>query len=162
MAEIRGASSVKIRVEGLEELQAQFDRIGKMPKKYLTKAAKLGAEDPLRQAKANAPVGKYTKTRGTLKKSIQKKMETPNKRNKSVYRIRFNPKYTDVFLKKGGGGVYGGRDPAYYPHSVEYGRKGKKGYVHGKYFIAKAIRQHQQRSMQKIVDSLSKSIDELL
>jgi hypothetical protein len=162
LAEIRGASTVKIRVEGLQELQAQFDRIGKMPKKHLTRAAKLGAKDPLRQAKANVKVGKYTKTRGSMRKSLQMKMETPNKRNKTVYRIRFNPKFTDVFLKKGGSGVYGGRDPAYYPHSVEYGRKGKKGRVSGKYWIAKAIRQHQQSSMQKIVDSLRKSIDELL
>lgn len=125
LAEIRGALSLNIRVEGLNELDAQFRRIGKMPKKHLSRAARLGMADPLRQAKANAPIGKNTTTRGTLKKSITKKMETPNKRNKSVYRLIFSPKYTDVFLKKGGKGKFGGKDPAYYPHSVEYGFKEK-------------------------------------
>jgi Bacteriophage HK97-gp10, putative tail-component len=162
LANIRGAASLNIRVEGLNELDAQFARIGKMPKKHLSRAARLGMADPLRQAKANAPIGKNTTTRGTLKKSITKKMETPNKRNKSVYRLIFSPKYTDDFLKKGGKGKYGGKDPAYYPHSVEYGFKRKNGRTPGKYFMAKAISQHQQASLQKIVDSLKKSIDELL
>ena len=91
MAEIRGALSLNIRVEGLNELDAQFARIGKMPKKHLTRAARLGMADPLRQAKANAPIGKNTTTRGTLKKSITKKMETPNNL------VRNTPM---IFLKK--------------------------------------------------------------
>ena len=67
MAEVRGASSVNVRVEGLEELQAQFNKLGRMPKKYLTKAGRDGIADDLRDVKASAPVGKT----GTLKKAIK-------------------------------------------------------------------------------------------
>jgi hypothetical protein len=161
MAEIRGIGKFNVKIDGLNELQAQFERIGKMPKKHLTKAAKLGSDDPLKQARANAPVGKNTKTRGLLKKGLQRKMETPNKRNKSVYRIRWNPKYTGDYLKETTG-VYGGKVPyAYYPHSVEYGFKTKKGRTEGKYFVAKAINATTRESLQKIVDSLNDSIDTL-
>jgi hypothetical protein len=162
MAEVRGASSVNIRVEGLHELQAQFNRLGKMPKKYLTKAAKAGMADPLRQAKANAPIGKGTKTSGNLKKSIKSKMETPNKRNKTVYRLRYDPKMTEGFLKDSSG-AYGGKPPkAYYPASVEYGFKKKVGKVAGQFNMARAIQQHQSGSVKKVVDSLRDSLDELL
>ena len=163
MAEVRGANSLNIRVEGLEELQAQFGRIGKMPKKYLTKSAKAGMADPLRQARTNAPVGKGTKTSGNLKKSIKKKMETPNKRNKAIYRLRYDPAFTPLFLKKSSG-KYGGKPPvAYYPASVEYGFKTKGGKkIKGQFNMAKAIQQHQESSLQKVVDSLRDSIDQLL
>ena len=163
MAEVRGANSLNIRVEGLEELQRQFERIGKMPKKYLTKSAKAGMADPLRQARADAPVGKNTKTKGSLKKSIKKKMETPNKRNKAVYRLRYDPAFTPVFLKKSSG-AYGGKPPlAYYPSSVEYGFKTKGGKkIAGQFNMAKAIQKHQTASLKKVVDSLNQSIDALL
>ena len=90
-------------------------------------------------------------------------METPNKRNKSVYRLRYDPQYTPVFLKPTTG-AYGGRTPfAYYPSSVEYGFKTRGGgKVPGQYNMAKAIQQHQGQSLQKVVDSLNGSLDQLL
>ena len=132
-----------------------------MPKKYLTQAAKAGSDEELRAVRASAPVGKNTKTRGTLKKSISRKMETPNKRNKTVYRIQYSSKYTDVFLKPTTG-VYGGKTPnAYYPASVEYGYKTKNGKTEGKYYMAKALEKTQQSALQKVVNSLSRSLDTL-
>lgn len=159
MAEIRGASGLNIRVEGLEELQRQFDRISKIPKKHLTKAAKAGMADPERQAKNDVPLGKT----GILKKSVKKKMETPNKRNKAVYRLRYNPQFTPDFLKPSSG-RYGGKPPtAYYPASVEYGFKTAKGKkIKGQYNVRDAIQMHQQSSLQKVVNSLGQSIDTLL
>jgi hypothetical protein len=157
MAIVRGALGLNIRVSGLAELEAQFARIGKMPKKYLTKAAKAGMADPERQAKKDAPLGPT----GNLKKSIKKKMETPNKRNKTIYRLRYDPKFTPDFLKPSSG-AYGGKPPvAYYPASVEYGFKTKNGKVPGQFNMRDAIVQHQQSSLQKVVDSLNDSIDEL-
>lgn len=160
MAFVRGAT---FEIKGMAEVQAQFERIGKMPKKYLTKAAREGIADPLKDAKASVPVGKGTKTSGNLKKSIKKKMETPNKRNKGVYRITYDASMTKGFLKPTTG-TYGGVTPfAYYPASVEYGfptRGGKR--VPGQYNIKKAIERHEKASTQKIVDSLSKSIEQLL
>jgi Bacteriophage HK97-gp10, putative tail-component len=156
---VRGANSLNIRVDGLRELQAQFNRAGKMPKKYLTKAAKAGVADPLRQAKNDVPLGKT----GNLKRSVKKKMETPNKRNKTIYRVAYDAKLTDEFLKPSSG-LYGGKPPqAYYPASVEYGFKtagGKK--IAGQFNVAGAIQMHQTDSLKKVVDSLGDSLDELL
>jgi hypothetical protein len=160
MAEFRGATKLNIKVEGLEELQAQFNKLGKMPKKYLNKAGRDGIDPIVRQAQASAPKGKT----GTLKKSIKKKMETPNKRNKGVYRLSYDPKFTDQF-RKPTTGIYGGRTPeAYYPASVEYGYKGAKGHVAVKtmHWADKVVQSNQNNSMKIVVDSLNNSIDILL
>jgi hypothetical protein len=150
--------SLNVSVQGLEQLQSQFERLGKIPKKYLTKSAKAGMADVERQAKNDAPLGKT----GILKKSIKKKMETPNKRKKAVYRLRYDPKFTNDFLKPSSG-AYGGKPPkAYYPASVEYGFKTKNGKVPGQYNMANAIKMHQQASLQKVINSLNQSIDDLL
>jgi Bacteriophage HK97-gp10, putative tail-component len=160
LAEIRGALSLNINVIGLAELQSQFNRLGKMPKKSLTKAAKAGMKQPLADARANAQ--KYTQT-GTMQKSIKAKMETPNKRKKTVYRINWDSKYSPIFIKTAKRpGLYGGKSPAYYPQSVEWGHKTKYGRVAGKYFVRDAIESNQQSSLQKITDILNDEITELL
>lgn len=161
MAEFRGATKLGIRVDGLEELQAQFNKLGKMPKKYLTKAGREGIDPIVRQAKALAPKGKT----GVLKKSIKKKMETPNKRNKGVYRLHYDPKYTDDF-RKTTTGAHGSKWPyAYYPASVEYGYLGPgKRHVPVKtmHWANKVVSSHDSSSMKIVVDSLNDSIDALL
>ena len=160
MAEIKSATKFGITIVGLPELQAQFERLGKMPKKYLNKAGREGIADSEKAAQAMAPKGKT----GILKKSIKRKLETPNKRNKGVYRLQYNPKFTDHF-RKPTTGVYGGRTPeAYYPASVEYGYLGKGGHVKVKtmHWADKALRSTERSSMQKTVNSLTDSIDTLL
>ena len=155
MAEIRGAN---FEVKGMAELQSQFAKLGNMPKKYLNKSAREGIADPLKDAKASVPVGKT----GNLKKSLKKKMETPNKRNKGVYRITYDASMTPLFLKETTG-KYGGETPyAYYPASVEYGFKTEHGRVAGQYNIMKALERHEKASAQKVVDSLNESITLLL
>jgi HK97 gp10 family phage protein len=163
LAEIRGAGSQNITVYGLEELQRQFERLGKFPKKALTKAAKAGMKKPLAQAKANAPTG-TGETAGTLKKGIKAKMETPNKKKKTVYRINWDAKYSPIFIKKAKKypKLYGGEHPAYYPQSVEWGRKGPKGKVAGKYFVRDAIEANQHDSVQKIINVLQSEISTLI
>jgi hypothetical protein len=160
MAEFRGATKLGITVEGLPELQAQFERLGKMPKKYLNKAGREGIDPIVRQVKASAPKGKT----GNLQKSIKKQMETPNKRNKGVYRVAYDPKFNDAFQKKTTG-IYGGQLPhAYIPASVEYGYKGPKGHVAVKtmHWADKVVQSHQNGAMKTVVDSLNDSIDILL
>lgn len=160
MAEIRSASKFGITIVGLPELQAQFEKLGKMPKKYLNKAGREGIADSERIVKSMAPKGKT----GNLQKSIKKKMETPNKRNKGVYRLQYNPKFNAVFQKKTTG-VYGGKLPhAYVPSSVEYGYLGPNGHVKVKtmHWADKALRGTERSSMQKTVNSLNDSIDILL
>jgi hypothetical protein len=160
MADIRSATKFGITVVGLSELQAQFEKLGKMPKKYLNKAGREGIANTERQVKAMAPKGKT----GVLQKSIKKQMETPNKRNKGVYRLQYNPKFTDHF-RKPTTGAYGSKWPyAYYPSSVEYGYLGPKGHVAVKtmHWADKALRGTERSSMQKTVDSLNNSLDILL
>lgn len=156
MAVVRGAT---FEVRGQRELERQFARIGKMPKKYLTKAARVGMSDPLKEARTNAPKGKT----GHLKRSIRRKTETPNKRNKVIYRLVYNPSMTPNFLKPTTG-KYGGKTPnAYYPASVEYGYKGPKGKIFPKtmYWLSTIMERNERSSIQKVVDSLNDSIDEM-
>jgi hypothetical protein len=166
MAEIR-SGSIRVQVHGLEQLQRQFDRLGqKFPKKSLTKAAKLGSDPILKDVRAAAPVSNKT-TKGTLKKSIYRKMEKGKRRTKSVYRVWFNPKFADVFKGKQivRVGLYGGeKDYGYYPISVEYGFKGPKGHTRTKnyHFVSDAIQRNQNSSLQIVVKTLNQEVDKLL
>lgn len=163
MAEIRGINlpEINFSVEGLDELQRQLDDIGKLPKRSLTTAAKAGMAPILAQARANA--SPFSKS-GMMKKGIKSLTETPNKRNKAVYRINWWGKYSETYKKKiHNPGIYGGKkNPAYYPQSVEWGFPNKKGKVPGKYFVRSAIEQHQAQASQKIIDTLMSEIDKLL
>jgi hypothetical protein len=158
MAGIRGAT---FSVEGITELEAQFGRIGKMKKKYLNKAAREGIDPTLQKVKSAAPTGKT----GMLKKGIRKKLETPNHRNKSVYRINWNPKYSESYYKPSDGS-YGGEPPkAFYPYSQEYGflnSKGTKTHTRWYHFASNVLKQEEQASAKRVVDSLSHSIDEII
>jgi hypothetical protein len=157
MAYIRGAT---FGVVGIEDLEAQLRRVGNMPKKYLNRAAKAGSAHTLAAVKADAPRGKT----GLLKKGVSQKMETPNKRKKSVYRIRFNPKFSESYYKPSSG-AYGGQPPkAYYPYSIEFGFLGRSGQkIHTKHwqFAKKAIEKTETQSAELVIKSLGQSIDEL-
>lgn len=166
MAEIR-SGAIRVNVVGLERLQHQFDKLGnKFPKKSLTKAAKLGSDPIIKDARAAAPVSKKD-TKGTLKKSIYRKMEKGNRRVKTVYRVWFNPKFVSIFKGKEivRVGLYGGtRDYGYYPISVEYGFLGPKGHQEGPnaHFVSKAIEKNQNHSLQIIINTLNKEVDKLV
>lgn len=65
----RLAMSIGFRVEGLEELERQFDRLADTSKrKVMMKALNAGAAPIKKEAKANAPVDK-----GVLKSQIRSK-----------------------------------------------------------------------------------------
>jgi len=149
-----------ITLDGLDQLEQQFELIGKPPKRILTKAAKAGMAKPLLEARQNAPVGKT----GMLKRGVHSIQETPNKRNKGVYRINWWAKYSDNYRKRiKNAGIYGGKkNPAYYPQSVEWGYPTKHGKVAGKYFVRAAIEAHQAESLQIVIDTLSEEIEKLL
>lgn len=160
MAGIRGIEidGIQISVEGLAELQAQFDSLGKIPTASLVKAAKAGLAAPLALSKATAPVGET----GMLKRGIHAIRETPNKRKKAVYRVFWWAKYSD-FYRKPTSGIYGGQTPnAYYPQSVEWGYPTAKGHKEGRYFVKNAIVATQSGSLQKIIDTLNSELDKLL
>lgn len=144
-------------IEGYRELQEQFARMGKkFPKPALTRIAKAGLNKPLAEIKANMLVGKT----GMLKKGIKAVRETPNKRNKVVYRVHWNKALTPVYLKETSG-AYGGKSPAYYPHSIEYGWKTKTGHHEGYHIAEKAIEATQSGSIRKMFTATEKEIEKL-
>ncbi len=155
-------------IEGMDELKKQIRRIGKVPKRIISGAARAGMKSPLQEARATAPINKRKNapTRGTLKKSIKSVMEKKTRRMKykTVYDLQFNPQYASVFkgkkiLRPGLYGAPNPRDYGYYPLSQEFGFHTKHGYKRGRYFIEKAIEKHQRESLQKIVDTMNDGID---
>lgn len=154
-------------IDGMDELKRQIQRIGKVPKRVISKSAREGMKNPLKEARATAPVNKRRNapTRGTLKKSIKSVMEKKTKRMKykTVYDLQFNPQFASIFKGKKimRPGLYGApkpRDYGYYPLSQEFGFHTKQGYKKGRYFIQDAIEKHQRESLQKIVDTMNDGI----
>ena len=98
MAQVSGINTrdISITLEGLDQLEAQFELIGKPPKRVLTKAAKAGMASTLAEARRTAPEGKT----GMLKRGVHAIQETPNKRNKGVYQINWWKKYSGFYKKK--------------------------------------------------------------
>lgn len=149
-------------IEGFAELMRQLERVEKIPKSVVTKAAREGIKNPLKDAKAGAP-----EESGSLKNGIIKILEkTPRKKAKSVYRIVFDRAFNPIFQKPIKiPGIFGGKkSTGYYPVSQEYGFKtgGNKGYKEGLYFVREAMEKNQDDSARKMVRRLGKEIDKLL
>lgn len=155
MAEIRGFYG---SVDYLEQLQRQLEDIGKLPKASLTKASKAAMQLIQADARANAPT-----VTGMLKRGIKFKMETPNKRNKSVYRLNWDTKFTDTYRKPiKNVGMYGGVNAnAYYPQSVEWGFLTAHGKKEGRYFVRSAMERNESQTLQTLIDVLSSEIERL-
>lgn len=160
------AKFITTSVKGLGELQMAFEKVEKIPKGVISKAAREGVKDPLAQAKANAP-----KKSGALKKGIKKVMEKgANRRKKSVYRVVFDRKLNNIFQKPispAGQGTRGATPPrktGYYPVSQEYGFKVGKARPKkpGKAFVANAINRNVDSSYKKIVKVLEDEIKKLI
>jgi hypothetical protein len=148
-------------VEGLDELIAQIERVSKIPKRALSKAAREGMRKPLAQARKDAP-----EESGALKKGIKSVLEKSSKRSKfkSIYQMVFDKKKTEIFKGKKiiRQGLYGANPPkeyGFYPVSMEYGYLVKGGRREGKHFLAKAIEDNQDESAKIVVRVLTEEID---
>lgn len=147
-------------IEGFAELMRQLERVEKVPKSVVTKAAREGIKDPLKDAKTNAP-----ELSGSLKNGIIKILEkSPRGKAKSVFRIVFDRVFNPIFQKPiENPGMYGGENnTGYYPVSQEYGFKNADGYTPGLYFVRDALEKNKESSEKKIVRRLGKEIDKLL
>jgi HK97 gp10 family phage protein len=161
-------------IEGLAELEAQFKKLEKFPKRKVNQASNAGMKPVLQEARRNAPKSKAsayesitkTGTSGQLKKGITKKLEKNKSRYtaKAVYRIVFapNPNFVKEISKEGQG-IYGGKQSTgYYPASMEFGFLSKHGYVQGKKFIRQALWNNKGKSQRIIVQRLAKEVDKLV
>jgi len=146
------AKRAKFEVEGLKELERTIRKLGKLPQKCVTPAAKKGATIALKAAKANAPF-----LTGALEEGIVLKGERARKKGKKVYQVTMNPAMNDVFVKTTKDGKR-----YYYPASQEYGfitRDG--GYVPGIHFLRNSIDDNKAEMERVMVQELAKQIDKL-
>lgn len=152
------------RVLGEIELKRQLERVGSIPKRFLTKAAKAGMKNPLKDAKANAPY-----ETGMLEKGIKAILEKkPRKKTKSVYQLVFDRTFNPIFQKEispEGKGKFGGKkETGYYPISMEYGFKRDPkfgGYREGEFFITHAVEKNRTDSYKKVINTILDQIDKL-
>jgi len=145
-------AKVKYEIEGMKELEKTIRKLGKLPQKCVTKAAKKGAQIALKAAKQNAPF-----LTGALEEGIILKGEKTRKKGKKVYQVTMNPAMNDVFVKTTKDGKR-----YYYPASQEYGFITKNGgYVPGFHYLRDSLVDNKERIEKTVVDVLAKEIDKL-
>jgi len=145
-------NKVKFKIEGMEELEKTIRKLGKLPQKCVTKAAKKGAQIALKAAKQKAPF-----LTGALEEGIILKGEKTRRKGKKVYQVTMNPAMNDIFVKTTKDGKR-----YYYPASMEYGfitRDG--GYSPGFHYLRDSLVDNKERIEKTVVDVLAKEIDKL-
>lgn len=141
-------------VQGARELRKKFKRLGKVPQKHVTYAAKKGMKIVYKEAKNNAPVDT-----GELKEGIKMVGEKSRKKAKKVYRLVFDRAKNDIFQKKD----KSGNVIAYYPVSQEYGYFLKNGkYMPGLRFMRGALEKNAKEVEKTIINEMNKRIDKEL
>lgn len=145
-------AKVKYEIEGMKELEKTIRKLGKLPQKCVTKAAKKGAQIALKAAKQKAPF-----LTGALEEGIILKGEKTRRKGKKVYQVTMNPAMNDVFVKTTKDGKR-----YYYPASQEYGFITKDGgYVPGFHYLRDSLVDNKERIEKTVVDVLAKEIDKL-
>jgi len=146
------AKRVKFEIEGMKELERTIRKLGKLPQKCVTPAAKKGARIALKAAKAKAPF-----LTGALEEGIILKGEKLRKRGKKVYQVTMNPAMNDVFVKTTKDGKR-----YYYPASMEYGFMTRDGgYVPGFHYLRDSLVDNKERIERTVIEELTKRIDKL-
>lgn len=143
----------KHEIQGMKELQKAVKKLGSLPQKHVTKAARKGATIALKDARKNAPVDE-----GHLKKGLVLKGEKLKVKGKKVYQVVFDSKKNDIFVKMSADGT----KRYYYPASQEYGyftRDGK--YIPGYRFLRNSLTENEKDIEKEIVEVLSKEIDKV-
>ena len=139
------------KIEGMEKLKKDLDKLGKVPQKHVTSSAKKGMNVVLKDAKANAPYDT-----GQLKKGIILVGEHNKSKGKKVYEVVFDRSMNDIFQKKNANG----KVTAYYPVSQEYGYFTRNGrFIPGFRFIHDSLADNAQKSAQIMVNTMKKKMD---
>lgn len=143
----------KMKIEGMKELQKSLKKLGTVPQKAVTPAARKGMNVALKSAEANAPVDV-----GNLRLGM-KLIGEKAKPGKKVYRLVFDERFNKFFQKKNADGKITG----YYPISQEYGYFARNGkYIPGLYFVEKSLTSNAKKIEKTIVDEMQKRIDKEL
>lgn len=145
----------RFKIEGMRELKKAINKLGQVPQKCVTPAARKGMNISLKDAKKNAPVGET----GELKRGMKLIGEKSRTKGKKVYRVVFDSSKNDIFQKKNKQGKVTG----YYPISQEYGFFAKNGrYIPGYHFVEKSLKDNKGAIEKKIVDEMTKEINKVI
>ena len=143
---------MKVDIVGIKNIEKTIERMGQVPIKHVSAAARMGMNKPLSKAKRDAP-----KDTGALRKGMKLIKESSKlwRYGKRVYRVGFDPKMNDVFqtinLK--------GENVGYYPISQEYGWITQSGNtVPAKHFITDAYNEKQEVIQSTITDEMAKRL----
>lgn len=147
------------RIEGMDKLKKDLERLGKVPQKHVTASAKKGMNIVLKDAKANAP-----EDEGNLKRAMNLRGEKSRYKAKKVYALYWDDitaQYNDIFQKVVKNPVHCQSHQAYYPASIEYGyflRNGK--YMPGTMFVHYALTNNAPRVAGVMISTMKKKIDQ--
>ena len=145
-------AKIKFGVTGISALNRDLKKLGKVPQKHVTTAAKKGMSPVLKAARADAPEDTGDLKRGTILVG-----EKSRYKGKKVYRIIFDPAMNDVFQKKNAKGKIVG----YYPISQEYGFFARNGrYIPGYRFVRDALTDNARKTEEIIIDTMKTKIDQ--
>jgi HK97 gp10 family phage protein len=140
-------------IKGMKELEKMIKKLGQLPQKVVTKAARKGAKIAQKSAKSDAP-----EEVGNLKKGIVLKGERSKIKGKKIYQVTFDRAMNTFFVKMS----KDGKKRYYYPASQEYGFMNRDGsYTPGYRYLKKSIENNENKIEKEIVDELSKEIDKL-
>lgn len=143
----------RAEIIGMKELEKAMKRLGQVPQRVATKAARAGATIALRSARKKARV-----LTGEMKRGIIMKGERRSVIGKKVYDIMMDPAKNDIFVRLTADGKR-----FYYPASMEYGfltADGRK--VPGTYFLRDSVADNAGAIEQKVVSVAGKEIDKAL
>lgn len=144
----------RFKIEGMKELQKSIKKLGKVPQKCVTPAARKGMNIAFKSAKQKAPV-----ETGELKQGLKLVGEKAKVKGKKVYQVVMDKDKNDIFQKKDSSGKVIG----YYPASQEYGFFARNGrYIPGYHFLRKSLEENAGAIERKIVDEMGKQIDKAL
>ncbi|GAA0763863.1 HK97-gp10 family putative phage morphogenesis protein [Clostridium sartagoforme] len=145
---------MKVKIEGMKELNRSLKKLGEVPQKHVTSSVKKGMNIAFKDAKSNSPI-----ETGELKSGIKMVGEKSRIKGKKVYQIVFDRAKNDVFQKKNKEGKVTG----YYPASMEYGFFAKNGrYIPGYHFLKKALEKKSKKIEKTIIEEMQRKIDKEL
>lgn len=145
---------MKVKIEGIKELNRSLKRLGEVPQKHVTSSVRKGMNISFKDAKVKAPIDT-----GELKGGIKMIGEKSRIKGKKVYQIVFDRAKNDVFQKKNKEGKVIG----YYPASMEYGFFAKNGrYIPGYHFLKNALEENSSKIQKTIIKDMQNKIDKEL
>lgn len=143
----------EFKIDGMEELIKTIKRVGQLPQKTVTKAARNGMRIALNAAKSNAP-----QDSGNLRRGLVLKGERMRVKGKKVYQVTFTASLNSVFVK-----MYGNSKEkrAYYPASQEFGYTVRGKYTPGYAYLKKSIDSQKNAIENKIISTFTDEFDKL-